>query len=103
MPARVAAAVRRIRRHGHFGMGVSGCCFGVLPIRVDAVSVAAGNRTEHGQALIVGVSCLNFFAVVDAARRGIRLSGDRNKRGYEEGSQNGSQGFILLDGRRFSS
>jgi hypothetical protein len=57
--------------------------------------MAAGNRTEHGQALIVGVGRLNFFAVVDAARSGVRMSGSRDQRGYENGGQNGSQGFIL--------
>ncbi|MGH6853290.1 MAG: hypothetical protein ACREDJ_08890, partial [Methylocella sp.] len=88
MPARVSAAVMRFRRRGHFGMGGSGCCLGVLPIRVHAVSggaVAAGDGTEQGQALIVGVRRLNFFAVVDAARNGFRLSGDRGQRGYENG------------------
>ncbi len=82
------AAATRIPSHGHLGMGVSGCCLGVLPIRVDAVSgcaMAAGNRTEHGQTLVVGVRRLNFFAVVDAARSGFRLSGDRGQRGYENG------------------
>jgi hypothetical protein len=57
--------------------------------------MAAGEGTEQGQALIVGVRRLNFFAVVDAARSGFRLSGDRGQRGYENGGQNGSQGFIL--------
>jgi hypothetical protein len=67
------AAAPRIRRRDHFGMGVSGCGLGVLPIRGQAVSigaVAAGNRAEQGQALIVGVRSLNFFTVVDGARSG---------------------------------
>jgi hypothetical protein len=99
MTARVAAAVMRIPRHCHVGMDVSGCSLGVLPIRVDAVSggaVAAGEGTEQGQALIVGVRRLNFFAVVDAARSGFRLRRNHDQRGYEYGGQNGSQGFILL-------
>jgi hypothetical protein len=98
MTARVAAAVMRIPRHCHVGMDVSGCRLGVLPIRVDAVSgaVAAGEGTEQGQALIVGVRRLNFFAVVDAVRSGFRLRRDHDQRGYEYGGQNGSQGFILL-------
>jgi len=99
MPARVAAAVTRIPRHCHVGMDVSGCRLGVLPIRIDAVSgdaVAASEGTEQGQALIVGVRRLNFFAVVDAARSGFRLRRDRDQRGYENDGQNGSQGFILL-------
>ncbi len=82
------AAVMRIPRHGNFSISVSGCCLGVLPIRVDAVSgcaMAAGNWTEHGQTLVVGIRSLNFFAVVDAARSGFRLSGDRGQRGYENG------------------
>jgi hypothetical protein len=80
-------------------MDVSGCSLGVLPIRVDAIAggaVAAGEGTKQGQTLIVGVRRLNFFAVVDAARSGLRLSGDRDQRGYENDGQNGSQGFILL-------
>jgi hypothetical protein len=106
--ARVAAAMvaTRNRRRGHSGICVSGCCLGVLAIRVHALSggaVAAGQGTEQGQALIVGVRRLNFFAAVDAARSGFRLSGDRDQRGYEKGGQNGSQGFILLGSRRFSS
>lgn len=75
MTARVAVAVMRIPRHRHVGMDVSGCRRGVLPIRVAAVSggaVTAGKGTEQGQALIVGVRRLNFFAVVDAARSGFR-------------------------------
>lgn len=74
MPARVAAAVMRIPHRDHFGMGVSGCCLGVLRIRGHAVSgraVAAGEGTEQGQALIVGVGRLNFFTVIDAARSGV--------------------------------
>ena len=92
------AAAARIRRRGHPGMGVSGCCPGVLPIRGHAISsgaVAASNRAEQGQALIVGVGRLNFFAVVDAARSGFRLSGGRGQSGYENGGENGSQGIIL--------
>jgi hypothetical protein len=80
-------------------MDVSGCSLGVLPIRVDAVSggaVAAGEGTEQGQALIVGVRRLNFFAVVDAAGSGFRLRRSHDQRGYEYGGQNGSQWFILL-------
>jgi hypothetical protein len=91
----MAPAVMRIR---HFGMCVSGSCLRVLPIRVHADSggaMAAGEGTEHGQALIVGVRRLNFLAVVDAARSGVRMSGGRDQRGGENGSQNGSQGFIL--------
>jgi len=98
MPARVAAAVMRIPHRYHFGLGICGCCLGVLPIRVHAVSsgaVAAGEGTEQGQALIIGVRRLNFFAVADATRSGFRLSGGRGQRGHENGSQNGSQGFIL--------
>ena len=76
----------RIPRHDRLGMGVSGCCLGALPIHaVSGCAMAAGNRTEHGQALVVGVRRLNFFAVVDAARSGFRLSGDRGQRGYENG------------------
>ena len=94
----MAAAVMRIRHHDHFGMGVSWCCFRVLPIRVLAVpggAMAAGEGTEHGQALIVGVRRLNFFAAVDAARSGFRMSGGRDQRGYENGGQKESQGIIL--------
>jgi hypothetical protein len=94
----MAAAVMRIRHRDHFGMGISWCCFRVLPIRVHAVpggAMAAGKGTEHGQALIVGVRRLNFLAVVNAARGGIRLSGSRDQRGGENGGQNGSHGFIL--------
>src|ERR1700730_2116321 len=75
--ARVAGAMvaTRNRHCGHSGIWVSGCCLRVLPI-VHAVSGgAAGEGTEQGQALIVGVRRLNFFAVVDAARSGFRLSG----------------------------
>ena len=91
----MAAAVMGTCHRDHFGMGVSGSCFRVLPIRVHADAMAAGEGTEHGQALIVGVRRLNFLAVVDAARSGVRMSGSRNQRGGENGSQNGSQGFIL--------
>ena len=91
--ARVAGAmlVARIPRHGHPGICVSGCCRSVLAIP----AMAAGEGTEQGQALIVSVRSLNYFAVVDAARSGFRLRGDRDQRGYENGSENGSQGFIL--------
>jgi hypothetical protein len=93
-----------IPRRGHPGICISGCCVGPLVIRAHAISGgAAGEGTEQGQALIVGVRRLNFFAVVDAARSGVRLSGDRDQRGNENGGQNGSQGFILFDSRRFSS
>ena len=98
MPARVVAAATRTTHRDHFGMGVPRFCLGVLPIRIHAVTgcaMAAGEGTEQGQALIVGVGRLNFFTVVDAARSGVRLSGSRDQRGGENGSQNGSQGFIL--------
>jgi len=88
----------RIRRRGQKGICLSGCCLRVLAIHVRAgtsPTMAAGNRTEHGQALIVGVRRLNFLAVVDAARSGVRLSGSRDQRGGENGGQKGSQGFIL--------
>jgi hypothetical protein len=88
----------RIRRRGHKGICVSGCCLRVLAIHVRAgtnPAMAAGEGTEQGQALIVGVGRLNFFTVVDAARSGVRLSGSRDQRGGENGGQNGSQGFIL--------
>ncbi len=94
----MAAAVTQIRHRDRFGMGLSGSCFRVLPIRVHAVSggaMAAGEGTEYGQALIVGVRRLNFLAVVDAARSGVRMSGSCDQRGGENGGQNGSQGFIL--------
>ena len=106
VPARVAVAVMRFPRHGHLDMGVSGYCLRVLAIHVRACAspaVAAGHRAEYGQALIVGVGRLNFFAVVDAARSGFRLRGDRGQRGHENDGQNGSQDFILSGSRRFSS
>ncbi len=89
----------RIRRRECFGVDVSGCGLGVLPIGGHAVSsaaVAARNRAEQGQALIVGIGSLYFFAVVDAARSGLRLSGARDERGYENGGHNGSQGLYPL-------
>ncbi len=92
------AAVTGIRRRECFGVDVSGCGLGVLPIGGHAVSsaaVAARNGAEQGQALIVGVGSLYFFAVVDAARSGLRLSGGRDERGYENGGHNISQGLIL--------
>jgi hypothetical protein len=97
MSASMAAAVRRIPHHDHFGIGVPDCCLSVLPIRdhVSGRAVAAGRGTEQGQALIVGIRRLNFLAVADVARSGFRLCGGRDQGGYENGGQNGSQGFIL--------
>jgi hypothetical protein len=106
VPARVAVAVMRLPRHGHLDTGASGYCLRVLAIHVRACAspaMAAGHRAEYGQALIVGVGRLNFFAVVDAARSGFRLRGDRGQRGHENDGQNGSQDFILSGSRRFSS
>jgi hypothetical protein len=80
----------RNRNRGHSGICGSECCLGILVIHGRAISggaVAAGERTEQGQASIVGVRRLNFFAVVDAARSGFRLSGGRDERGYENGGQ----------------
>src|SRR3984893_11104153 len=82
--ARVAGAMAtRNRPRGHSGFCVSGGSLGVLVVPVPAISraaVPAGEGTEQGQALIVGVRRLNFFAAVDAARSGFRLSGDRDQR-----------------------
>jgi len=98
MAACMVAAAMRIAHSDHFSISVLGCCLSVLPIRDHAVSggaVAAGPGTKQGQALIVGVRCLNFLAVADAAGSGFRLSEGRDQGGYEYGGQNGSQGFIL--------
>jgi hypothetical protein len=51
MPARMTAAVTQIRHRDHVGMGVSGSCFRVLPIRIRTISggaMAAGEGTEQG-------------------------------------------------------
>jgi hypothetical protein len=98
MSARVAPAVMRIAHGNNFGTAGLNCRLSVLPVRVDAVSgsaVAAGHGPEQGQALIVSVCRLNLLAVADAARSGFRLSGGRDQGGYENGGQNGAQGFIL--------
>ena len=58
-------------------------------------TMAARDGPEYGKALIIGVRRLNLFAIVDAARSGDRKSGDRDQRGGENSSQDGSQGFIL--------
>lgn len=97
MPARVVvAAAAEILRRGHPGIDISCCCLLILPIRAHAVAGAtmtSGGRAEQGQALIIGVGRLNFFAIVDAPRRGFRLSGSPDQRGCEDGGQNESQGF----------
>jgi hypothetical protein len=46
-------------------------------------TMAARHRAEYGQALIIGVRRLNFFAIVDAARRGFRTNGGRDQGGGE--------------------
>lgn len=70
----------------------------VLALAVPTIprgTMAARHRTEDGQALIIGISCLNLFAIVDCPRSGYRTGGGRDQGGGENTVQDRSQGFIL--------
>jgi hypothetical protein len=68
------------------GVGAIGCNR-VLAAAIPTIprdTMAARHRAEYGQALIIGVRRLNFFAFVDAARRGFRTNGGRDQCGGEK-------------------
>jgi len=71
----------------------------ILTACVQAVmgaAVAARHRAEQGQTLIIGVRCLNFFAIINGSRRSYRTSGSRRDQGGGKNTvQDKSQGFIL--------
>jgi hypothetical protein len=61
-------------------------CARVLAIAIPSLlrgTMATGHRSEDGQALIIGVRGLNFFALVDAARSGTRIGGSCDQGGGE--------------------
>jgi hypothetical protein len=57
--------------------------------------VAARHRAKQGQALIIGIRRLNFFAVINGSRGGYQRSRRRDQGSGENTVQNESQGFIL--------
>jgi hypothetical protein len=57
--------------------------------------MAVRHRTEQGQALIIGVRRLNFFATIDGAGRGFGTNRRRDQDGGQGTLQDNSQDFIL--------
>jgi hypothetical protein len=101
VPARVMAAVAmaQILVGGGRDRGIGGLSRPfVLAARITAVArdtMAARHWAEQGQALIIGVRRLNFFAIVDAAGSGFGTSRGRDQDGGKDTVQDKSQGFIL--------
>jgi hypothetical protein len=90
--ARVAAnmAMAQILIVGRRDLGIGGAINGRTRVlaattipTIPRDTMAARHRAEYGQALIIGVRRLNFFAIVDAARRGFRTNGGRDQGGGE--------------------
>jgi hypothetical protein len=79
------------------GIGGLGRPF-VLAAGIPAIAcntMAARHWAEQGQALIIGVRRLNFFAIVDAAGSGFGTSRGRDQDRGKDTVQDKSQGFIL--------
>ena len=88
VPARVMAAVAmaQILIGGGHDLGIGGfsrpvvLAAGIISTR-PRDTMATRYRAEQGQALIIGVRRLNFFAIVDGAGSGFGTSGGRDQDG----------------------
>ncbi len=98
MAATMATAQIFIRRGRDLGIGTRGCHPLVLIARIGSFprdTMGARHWPKHGQTLVIGIRRLDFFALINAARSGVRTRGNRDQGGGENTEQGQSQGFIL--------
>jgi hypothetical protein len=96
--ARVAGTMAVAQHRRNLGIGIAGRRAVILAAGIDDITratMAARHRAKQGQALIIGVRRLNFFALVNSSRNGFRTSGGCDQSGGENTVQDKSQGFIL--------
>ena len=97
--AAMAVAVARFLIGGGNDLGIGTFLRpGILATSIATVPrdiMAARHRAKYGQALIIGVSRLNFFTLVDAAGSSFQTSGGRDQGCGKNTVQDKSQDFIL--------